>query len=106
MRYSYKSLAFVWLITLGLFAVTGSGVVPRQWLLVLIAVALAAPALVLRSHPGATVTSHDRPWVVADERDRSLSNLGGIEICEWENDGGAQSIPLSGGIREPAPAAL
>ena len=49
MPYTRKSLAMVWLITLGLFVVTGSGAVAGWWVLLLVLVALAAPALVLRS---------------------------------------------------------
>jgi hypothetical protein len=104
MRYSYKSLAFVWLITFGLFAGTGSGVVTGPWLPLLLGVALVAPALILRRPAGATMTSHERPSVAADERDRSPLDLGGIDVSGWENDGGAR--PVVGGIREPAHAAL
>jgi hypothetical protein len=48
MPYTYASLAFVWLITLGLFAVTASGAVAGAGLLLFVLVALATPALVLR----------------------------------------------------------
>jgi len=48
MPYTYASLAFVWLITLGLFAVTASGAVAGAGLLLFVLVALATPALILR----------------------------------------------------------
>jgi hypothetical protein len=106
MRYSYKSLAFVWLIAFGLFAGTGSGVLAGPWLLLLVAVALAAPALILRRPARANMTSQERASIGADDRDRSSLDLGGIDVSRWENDGGARSIPVSGGIHVPAHAAL
>jgi hypothetical protein len=105
MPYTYKSLAFVWFITFGLAALTGSGVVAGSWLLLLVPVALAAPALILRSPAGATTTSRQRPRVVADERDRSRVDFGGVEVFRWENEGGARGMPVDGGIREPVHAA-
>ena len=53
MRYTRKSLAFVWLIAFGLFVLTASGEMTGPWLLSLLAVALTAPALILRSPAGA-----------------------------------------------------
>jgi hypothetical protein len=38
----------VWLLTLGLFVLIGSGVV-GSWLFLLVSIALAAPGLILRS---------------------------------------------------------
>lgn len=106
MQYTYKSLTVVWLITFALFALTGFGGVAGPWLLVLVAVALAAPALILkRPAVGTTTTSLESPRVVADERDRSRADPAGIDLYGWENEGGARSIPVSGGIREPAHAA-
>jgi hypothetical protein len=105
MPYTYKSLTFVWLITLGLFALTGSGGVAGPWLLLLMAVALAAPALILR-RPAGAATSPERPRVVADESDRSRVDPSGIDLLGWENEGGAGSRRVSGGIPEPAHAAL
>jgi len=48
MPYTYTSIAIVWLIVLGLFALSASGAVAGRWLLLLLLVALGAPALVLR----------------------------------------------------------
>jgi hypothetical protein len=48
MPYTYKSIACVWLIVLGLFALSASGTVTGRWLLLLLLVALGAPALILR----------------------------------------------------------
>ena len=106
MPYTHKSLAFVWLITFGLFALTGSGVIAGSWLLLLVPVALAAPALILRSPAGATTTSHEHAWVIADERDRSPLDLGGIDVYRWQNEGGARRMHVSGRIPDPAHAAL
>ena len=49
MRHTRKSLAFVWLIAFGLFVLTASGEMTGPGLLSLLAVALAAPALILRN---------------------------------------------------------
>jgi len=49
MPYTYKSLAFAWLIMFALFAVSASGVARGGWFVLLLAVAVAVPALVLRS---------------------------------------------------------
>jgi hypothetical protein len=48
MPYTNASLAFVLLMTLGLFASSASGVVAGAWLILFLLVALAAPALILR----------------------------------------------------------
>jgi len=47
MPYTFRSLVFLWVIIFGLFALAGSGVVAGPWLLLVLAVALAAPAVVL-----------------------------------------------------------
>jgi uncharacterized protein (DUF58 family) len=52
MRYTAKSLAFLWLVSLTLFALSGSGVVAGPWLLLLLAVAFAVPVLILRNPHG------------------------------------------------------
>jgi len=57
MPFTYKSLAFVWLVIFGLFALTASGVVTGSWLLLTLPVALAAPALVLRRPAGESTNS-------------------------------------------------
>ncbi len=48
MPYTTRSLAFTWLIILALFAVSVSGRLQGPWFVLLVGVALAAPALVLR----------------------------------------------------------
>jgi len=48
MPYTYGSIVVVWLLVLGLFALSASGAVTGRWLLLLLLVALGAPALVLR----------------------------------------------------------
>jgi hypothetical protein len=69
MPYTYRSLAFVWLIMSALFAVTVSGGVPAGWWLVLLlAVALLTPMLVLGRSARVTATSPERPLVAAVER--------------------------------------
>ena len=66
MPYTYKSLALVWLITLGLLGLTVSGVVAGSWLLLFVLVALATPALLLRNQRrvGVIARSPKRPRVV------------------------------------------
>jgi len=51
MRFTNTSLVLVWLITLALFMLAGFGVIAGSWLFVLLAVALAAPTLLLRTTP-------------------------------------------------------
>jgi hypothetical protein len=74
MPYTYKSLALLWLITFGLFALTGSGVVAGPWLLLLIAAMLAAPALIRLSAPPTLVpvrpVVHPIRLAAADDRER------------------------------------
>jgi hypothetical protein len=103
MPYTYKSVAFTWLIILALFAVSASGVARGWWFVLLLAVAVAAPALVLRNPVVATV-SPERPLIVADERARSPLNLDGIDVLRWENDGGARQTRLRDRVREPVRA--
>ena len=66
--YTNKSLACLWLIILGLCALTASDVVARPWLPLLLLVALAAPTLILRSNePVAVIArSRSRPRIGAD----------------------------------------
>jgi hypothetical protein len=89
--YTNKSLTYLWLIVLGLFALTASDVVARPWLPLLLLVALAAPTLILRSlEPVAVIArSRSRPRIGADARDRSAFDPGAIDISQWENEGGA-----------------
>jgi hypothetical protein len=51
MPFTRVALASIWLITLGLFAMSGSGMMAGVRLLPLIIVALAAPAIVLTVVP-------------------------------------------------------
>jgi hypothetical protein len=88
---TYKSLAFVWLISFALFTLAGSGAVAGPWLLLLLAVGLAAPAVLLRDSAAATMSPR-APRVVTNEGDRSPLDLGGIDVCRWENEGGARRI--------------
>ena len=52
-----KSLALLWLLTLALFVMAGSGVVAGSWLFLLVMTALAAPAFILRSSARRPVTA-------------------------------------------------
>jgi uncharacterized protein (DUF58 family) len=57
MPYTYKSLAFAWLIIFALFAVSASGVARGWWFGLLLAAAVAVPTLVLKSQAdGATAS--------------------------------------------------
>jgi hypothetical protein len=58
--YTNKSLACLWLITLGLFALTASDVVAPSWLPLLLLVALAAPGLVLKTQDPVAVIARSR----------------------------------------------
>lgn len=86
-----KSLDCLWLIFLGLFALTASDVVARSWLLLLPLVALAAQMLMLRSNEPVAViaTWRSRPRIGADARARSSFDPGAIDLALWENAGGA-----------------
>lgn len=81
--YTNKSLVILWLTTLGLFGLTASGAVARPWLPLLLLVALAAPALILRNQdpvPAIARSRHApenrlraRSVTVGSWRDRCLS---------------------------------
>ena len=105
MPYTYKSLALVWFIILGLFILTGSGMLVGPWVLLLVTVALAVPALLLRSPAVASTPSLERPQGVADQGHRSRSSLDGVDVYRWENEGGARRMPARYGNREPGHAA-
>jgi hypothetical protein len=57
MPYTYRSLTFAWLITLALFVASASGVFVGWSFVALLAVAFAAPWLVLRSPAEANTSS-------------------------------------------------
>jgi hypothetical protein len=99
MPYTSKCLAAVWLVTFGLFFLSGSGVVAGSSLVLLSLVLLATAALLLRSSARLMTTIRKRLWVITDERDRSALDLGGIEVQRWENEGGARLMLVTDGIR-------
>jgi uncharacterized protein (DUF58 family) len=109
MPYTYTSLAFVWLITLGLFALSASGVVAGSWLILFLLVALATPALILR-RPEHSATpepqldpvrviarSRRRPRILSAAFDQSPLDVVGIDVYRWENEGGAPRRHVSSG---------
>jgi hypothetical protein len=102
MPYTYKSLAFAWLIFFALFAVSASGAADGWRLILLLAAALSVPALVLRTRADVAATSPERPLIVTDGREHSSFDLGGIDVLRWENEGGARRTPLRDGVRAPA----
>ena len=57
MPFTYKSVVFTWLIIFVLFAMSASGVAGGRWFLLLVLVAGAAPALILRTSARAATTS-------------------------------------------------
>jgi hypothetical protein len=59
MPYTYKSLAFAWLIVAALFAVSASGAARGVWFAVLLTAAIVVPALVLRTRVDAAVVRRD-----------------------------------------------
>jgi hypothetical protein len=87
--YTNKSLACLWLIILGLFALTASDVVARSWLPLLLLVALTAPALILRNPDPVAVIARSRPRI-SSARDQSPLNPGAIDVDRWENEGGSR----------------
>ena len=95
MSYTYKAVALVWFIVFGLVALPGSGMVAGWWVLLLVGAALVMPALILtlcpqpRSTVGAMTTSHERALVVSGVRDHSSLESSGIDVYQWENEGGA-----------------
>jgi hypothetical protein len=89
MPYTYKSLAFAWLIISALFAVSASGVARGGWFVLLLAVAIAVPALVLRRPGHVAIALPGRPLIVTKKRARSPRNVSGIDVLGWENEGGA-----------------
>ena len=66
MPYTYKSLAFVWLIFLALFAMSASGAASWWRLMLLLAAAFLVPAIVLQTRADAADTSSEPPLVMAD----------------------------------------
>jgi len=102
MPYTYTSLVYLWLVTLGLFAVSASGVLAGSWLILLLLVALATPALILRrfSHSPTLAppqlepvrviaASRRRPKALFKASDRSPLEAVGVDVDLWENEGGA-----------------
>ena len=106
MPYTYKSLAFLWLIILALFIVSASGVARGPWFALLVAVAIAAPALVLRNSVDmAAPTSPERSSIVVEEGASSPTEVSGVDLLRWENEGGAGRAPGRASLPGPAPAA-
>ncbi len=70
MPYTYTSLVFLWLVTLGLFAVSASGVLAGSWLMLLPLIALATPALILRRVTHAPTIAPQLAPAVGDGRRR------------------------------------
>jgi hypothetical protein len=110
MPYTYTSLVFLWLVTLGLFAVSASGVVAGSWLILLLLAALATPALVLRrfKHSATRAPQLDPVRVIAPSRRRSKGvsrafdpsplEAVGIDVDLWENEGGAPRRHAGSGV--------
>jgi hypothetical protein len=67
MSYTSRSVAIVSLITFGLFALAGFGVVTGARLVLLIVVALATPSLILRNPVEPIATSLEGSWQLADD---------------------------------------
>jgi uncharacterized protein (DUF58 family) len=92
MLYTNRSLVLLWLIMSALFAVSVAGAPAGWWLVLLLAVALAAPVLVLKSSIPVTAASPERPAVAAIERKRSPLDPLGTDVLQWENEGGASRM--------------
>jgi len=101
MPYTYTSLVFLWLVTLGLFAVSASGALAGFWLMLLLVIALAAPALILRRFKRSPIVAPqlEPVRVIAGSRrrrnalftalDQSPLETVGVDVDLWENEGGA-----------------
>ena len=102
MSYTYKALTLVWLMVFGLAALSGSGMIAGSWVLLLVVAALVMPALTLTlcSKPSPLTTAQGRALVVADVRDRSPLEAGGIDA---ENDGGPRRTHFAGSGPDPVP---
>ena len=93
MPYTYKSLAFVWLITFGLFALTASGMASGSWFLLLLLIVFATPVVILRRQPRVGMIARSRtPRLSSDVGDRSPLDPSGIDVSRWESDGGARPL--------------
>jgi hypothetical protein len=109
MPYTYTSLVVLWLVTLGLFAVSASGAVSGRWLILLLLAALATPALILRRFKDSSTLvlqlepargvarSRRRPSALFKAFDRSSSEAPGVAVAVWENVGGARRRRATGG---------
>jgi hypothetical protein len=89
MTYTFRSLVFLWVIMSALFVVSVSTVPAGWWLVLLLAVGLAAPVLVLRSPAQVTATSVGSPLIAPL---KSPLDPGGPDVLRWENEGGARRI--------------
>jgi|SoimicMinimDraft_4_1059732.scaffolds.fasta_scaffold04357_4 hypothetical protein len=59
MPYTRTSLVVFWVVILALFALAGSGAVAGPWRLLLVALALAAPAVILKDSVLATAPARE-----------------------------------------------
>ena len=101
MPYTHKSLAFTWLILFALCALSASGVARGWWFVLLLSIAVAIPALVLKDPTDAVSRAAEQALTVAEAPDQAPLNLGGIDVHGWENEGGARRMPLRHTGREP-----
>lgn len=60
MPYTRTSLVVLWVVVLALLGLAGSGAVAGPWLLLLVAVALAAPAVILKDSVLAKAPSREQ----------------------------------------------
>ncbi len=97
MPYTYKSPSFVWLTTLGVFALTALGVVGGAWLLMFLLITLASPILIVMSQHrfGVIARSRKHARIVSDSRDQSSLDLDRIDVYRWESEGGAPRMYVS-----------
>jgi len=110
MPYTYTSLVVLWLVTLGLFVVSASGALAGSWLMLLVLIALATPALTLRRFKhAATIApqlapvrviagSRRRPKALFTALDRSPLETVGVDVGIWENEGGAPRRRANSGL--------
>jgi hypothetical protein len=71
---------------------TTSGVIGSSWFVLLLLIAFATPAVMLRRQPRVSLIASSRtpPRLSADVRDRSPSGPAAIDVSRWESEGGAR----------------
>jgi hypothetical protein len=91
-----RSRAWLWLIVVGLVALSGSAMVVSVGVLLLVLAALVVPLFAITVYSAVwntapTVTAADRARVDKRLRARLSWDGSGVDVHGWENEGGAQA---------------